>query len=264
MTDTLKPAIVMPLHDLDGAWIAHLESITPSLRVLFSEAFISVTPPTEAALGDRLNRLRLDPFFHLNANESGSQAGDHMVAGYRCAAAASPPERVLHLCFLDRVVYALNTAHHEAFMADVRITATDDAPILFQRSVQAWASHPANYRELENMATRAGALLWGKPFDFCWCHLAVPAGQLREIMPYVREHHLSALAEIVLLLKDRLVTKEVDWLAWEDPFVLGRNAEELKHEREHNPAETRKRLAYVIPTLQVLYEGRCANGTIAP
>ena len=62
------------------------------------------------------------------------------------------------------------------------------------------------------------------------------------------------LGEMVLLLLDLLSTKEVDWLAWEDPFILGRDPQELKVERENSIGETRKRLAYVIPTLALLYE----------
>ena len=54
-------------------------------------------------------------------------------------------------------------------------------------------------------------------------------------------------------------TKDVDWLAWEDPFLTGRDACQLKREREESLQETRKRLAYVIPMLQIL--DAAANGT---
>ena len=58
---------------------------------------------------------------------------------------------------------------------------------------------------------------------------------------------------MVLLLIDRIHTQDVDWLAWEDPFILTRDAQQLKAERENSQQETYKRLTYVIPMLQLLH-----------
>jgi hypothetical protein len=88
----------------------------------------------------------------------------------------------------------------------------------------------------------------------------VGAGQLREIMPQVRNPDLSMLAEMVLLLRGTLRTQEVDWLAWEDPFIEARPADALKREREASRAELRKRLGYVIPSLQLLWAAARADG----
>jgi hypothetical protein len=44
----------------------------------------------------------------------------------------------------------------------------------------------------------------------------------------------------------------VDWLVWEDPFILNRDAAELKQEREQSLAETNKRIKYVLPMLETL------------
>jgi len=44
----------------------------------------------------------------------------------------------------------------------------------------------------------------------------------------------------------------VDWLAWEDPFILERDADKLKQEREHSLVETQKRLKYVLPMIETL------------
>ncbi|HOU12381.1 MAG TPA: hypothetical protein PKZ84_04635 [Anaerolineae bacterium] len=51
---------------------------------------------------------------------------------------------------------------------------------------------------------------------------------------------------MTLLLRDKLVSKEVDWLAWEDPFLFGRGAAQFKLERENSLLEAQKRLAYII------------------
>jgi hypothetical protein len=44
----------------------------------------------------------------------------------------------------------------------------------------------------------------------------------------------------------------VDWLAWEDPFILACDPTELKRERENSLSETKKRLNYVLPMLDTL------------
>jgi hypothetical protein len=44
----------------------------------------------------------------------------------------------------------------------------------------------------------------------------------------------------------------VDWLAWEDPFLLGQDPDVLKHERENSLTETNKRLNYVLPMVETL------------
>lgn len=60
--------------------------------------------------------------------------------------------------------------------------------------------------------------------------------------------------EMILHIQDDAKTREVDWLAWEDPFILGRDAGELKQERENSLAETQKRLSYVLPMVELLTE----------
>ena len=55
------------------------------------------------------------------------------------------------------------------------------------------------------------------------------------------------------LLRDTIQTQEVDWLAWEDPFITGCEAHSLREAREQSREETRKRLGYVIRMLELLY-----------
>src|SRR6185369_12610676 len=115
-------------------------------------------------------------------------------------------------------------------------------PLIFQRSEAAWETHPRNYRELEQIVTRVGELLFNRSLDFAWCHLVVQAAQLQAILPHIKNHDLSMVAEMVLLLKDEIQTQSVDWLAWEDPFICDRDPRQLKQEREQSSAETQKRL----------------------
>jgi hypothetical protein len=75
---------------------------------------------------------------------------------------------------------------------------------------------------------------------------------LREMMPRVRNPDLSMVAEMIFYLHDEIQTRDVDWLAWEDPFILSRDPTELKRERENSLAETKKRLNYVLPMIDTL------------
>jgi hypothetical protein len=71
-------------------------------------------------------------------------------------------------------------------------------------------------------------------------------------MPLVKNPDLSMVAEMIFHLQDGIHTRDVDWLAWEDPLILSRDPSELKHERENSLAETQKRLKYVVPMIETL------------
>jgi hypothetical protein len=75
---------------------------------------------------------------------------------------------------------------------------------------------------------------------------------LREIMPLVKNPDLSMVAEMIFYMQDTIKTRDVDWLAWEDPFIFERDANEFKAERENSLVETKKRLKYVLPMIETL------------
>ncbi len=248
----MQPVIVMPMHDPTGIVFPRLKAITPQLKSVFAQAFVSVTSITQETQPSAMAWLRQDGFFQALYHQSEVSIGRDFSALYAYAAAACPPDQILHLCFIDRVAFALRSDYRVEFLADVQAVKPEDTPLIFQRSKAAWDTHPSNYREFEAILTHAGRLLFKKDLDFAWCHLAVQARQLAAILPYLKDTDLGLLAEMVVRLRDQVQTKSVDWLAWEDPFILSRDARGLKAERERSDAENRKRLAYVIPMLQVL------------
>jgi hypothetical protein len=146
----------------------------------------------------------------------------------------------------------LRTGYREQFLADADSLRQEHLPLIFHRSEKAWATHPKNYFELESFITDIGQTLFGKSLDYGWCHFVIQAEQLKEIMPLIKKHDLSMVAEMIMHIQAEVKTREVDWLAWEDPFILGRDANELKRERENSLAETQKRLAYVLPIVELL------------
>ena len=248
----MKPIIVTPLHDPEGVVFPYLFAVEPHLKGVFEHVLLGVTPSTCAKQPAALERLKADPFYRVTFREPGMGVGEQFHALYTYAAAVYDADQVLHLCFMDRAAFALQDGHRRAFIADVQSVDAANTPLMFHRSETAWRTHPQNYYDIESMATRVGELLFGKTLDFAWCHLVVRAGLLREILPGVKNADISMLAEMTLLLRDELVSKDVDWLAWEDPFLFGHVATQLKLERENSPLETQKRLTYIVPTLQLL------------
>jgi hypothetical protein len=248
----MKPAIVFPLVDPDGSMFSHLQAVMPDLKQHFEKAFLTIPKITQEGQPENIYLLEQDDFFRLFARESEKPVGDHFAFLYRQAASAAEPEQIMHLCSVDRLIFALRTGYREQFLFDVDGLSEEHLPLLFHRSEKAWATHPVNYFELESFVTDIGQTLFGKRLDYGWCHMAIQAGRLREVMSLVKEHDLSMVAEMLLYLQADIKTRDVDWLAWEDPFILGRDADELKRERENSLAETQKRLSYVLPMVELL------------
>jgi hypothetical protein len=199
-----------------------------------------------------MQQLRADGFFTIIPIDRDRQIGEHFHYLYQHAAEIAPAGQMIHLCYLDRVAFALEGEYRDPFLADIDSLATVDAPIIFQRSGIAWATHPQNYRQLEGIVTVVGSNLFGRELDYAWCHIAVPAGRLREILPWVKNPDLSMVAEMIFYMQDEIHTRDVDWLSWEDPFIFSREPAELKHERENSLEETNKRLKYVLPMIETL------------
>lgn len=249
----MQPVIVMPMNDPLGTMFPHLRIIAPSLKHLFAHAVVSVSATTQQTQVQHVAWLADDPFFQVLTHSADLPVGRDFAALYTFAAECCHPQQVLHLCFIDRVAFALQTAFRNQFCADVQSVPYHQTPLIFQRSPAAWETHPRNYRMLEQFVTQAGMLLFQKSLDFAWCHLALTAAQLARIIPSVNNQDLSMVAELPLLLRDSIQTQDVDWLAWEDPFILKQEAHILREEREQSLEETRKRLSYVIPILELLY-----------
>jgi hypothetical protein len=247
----MGPALVFPFNDPDGTMFHHLEAILPDLKTHFERAYICPPLPTRKQV-DHMQQLQADDFFTIFPVDRQMQIGEHFASLYQRAAETAPPEQILHLCYLDRLAFAIEGEYRESFLAEAGSLSIGDVPLIFQRSQKAWETHPRNYRDLEGMVTMVGRYLFDRELDYAWCHIAVRAGELREIMPRVKNPDLSMVAEMIFYLQPNIHTREVDWLAWEDPFILSRDAMELKRAREISRDETAKRLKYVIPMIDTL------------
>lgn len=248
----MKPVLVFPFQDPDGTMFPHLQDILPDLKSNFGQAYITITHSTADYQAGNVAQLRADDFFKIYPIASELPAGKHFSYLYSQAAEVAQSDEIMHLCYIDRLSFALETNYRDQFLADVNAVTPSDLPLIFHRSPQAWASHPKNYCELESFVTRIGESLFDQTLDYGWCHLVVHAGQLREVMSKVTHSGLSMVAEMILHLQPRIKTRDVDWLSWEDPFISGRDAAELKLERENSAEEIRKRLSYVLPMVEAL------------
>ena len=247
----MQPALVFPFNDPDGRMFQHLQSILADLKGHFEHAYLC--PPLSTLIWvEHIRQLQADDFFTIFPVDVEMRIGEHFAYLYQRAAEAAHPDQPLHLCFLDRLAFALEGRYRKSFLADVDSLTITDLPLIFQRSQIAWKTHPHNYRDIEGMVTTVGHSLFGRELDYAWCHMVLRAGQLRKIMPLVKNPDLSMVAEMIFYLQDDIHTRDVDWLAWEDPMILSRDAAELKHERENSPEETQKRLSYALPMIETL------------
>ena len=247
----MRPALAIPYHDPDLALLPHLHTILPDLKAHFAHAY--VCPPLATQKQTRIMEyLRADDFFTVFPLDADLDVGAHFAHLYQRAAEAAPDEQALHLCYVDRLSFALEGMHRASFLRDIDSVSPADLPLIFHRSPLAWQSHPQNYRDIEGMVTTVGRHLFGVELDYAWCHLVVPARQLRKIIPLVKLPNISMVAEMVYHMQADIHTREVDWLAWEDPFILQRDAADLKRERETSVEETRRRLAYALPMIEFL------------
>ena len=87
----------------------------------------------------------------------GLAVGDQFRELYANAAAAYPPDTLLHLCFVDRFAFILQSEHSRPFIDDMLVARYDESPLIFHRSEAAWATHPANYRAAEQMVDHSRA-----------------------------------------------------------------------------------------------------------
>jgi hypothetical protein len=247
----MRPALAFPFNDPDGTMFHHLQAILPDLKGHFERAYIC--PPLSALQhANQMRQLQADDFFTIFHIDRDLRIGEHFAYLYQRAAEVAPSDQIIHLCFLDRLAFALESNYRDLILSDIDFLSLSDVPLIFQRSQAAWETHPQNYRDLEGIVTTVGRNLFGRELDYAWCHIVVRAGQLREIMPLVKNPDLSMVAEMIYYLQDNIQARDVDWLAWEDPFILGRDPAELKHERENSLEETHKRLSYVLPMIQTL------------
>ena len=245
------PVLAFVLHDPKDVESQFLRKITPFLKQHFTCVYIRFTHETVQANKKSVEWFKCDGFFRTSECPENSPIGEHFVDIYKEVTMYSSSEEIVHLCTPDRLAYAVEFYPTE-LAHDLESANNLDVPLLFTRSKIAWATHPKTYYALESALSKEGEVLFGKFFDFSWCHFVVKLKDLTQVIPHLSIQDYTFMAEMIVFFRDKLIMQEVDWLSWEDPYIYSRNADELRNEREHSTDETAKRLSYVVPIMGFL------------
>src|SRR5574339_323759 len=115
---SLPPALVFPFSDPNGTMFHHLQIVLPDLKMHFEHAYICPPLSTRRQV-ESMQELRADNFFTIFPVDREMQIGEHFAYLYQHAAEAAQPDQVLHLCFLDRLAFALEGIYKDSFLCDV-------------------------------------------------------------------------------------------------------------------------------------------------
>src|SRR5512138_3496271 len=204
----MQPALAFPFNDPDGTMFHHLQTILPDLKRHFECLYICPPPATQQR-GEHMRQLQADDFFTIFPMDREMPIGELFAYLYEYTAQTAPADQLIHLCFLDRLSFALEGEYRDSFLADVDSLSASDVPLIFQRSELAWGTHPRNYRDIEGIVTTVGRNLFGRDLDYAWCHIVVRSGQLRAVMPLVKNPDLSMVAEMIFHLQENIQTRDV-------------------------------------------------------
>jgi hypothetical protein len=123
----MKSSLAFPFNDQDGALFHHLQVILADLKSHFERAYIC--PPLSTLNHvEHMQELNADDFFTIIPIDRERQIGEYFHFLYQRAAEAAPPEQIIHLCYLDRVAFALQGEYREAFLTDIDSLSTADVP----------------------------------------------------------------------------------------------------------------------------------------
>lgn len=249
----MKQVLVLPLHDPEAIVLRFLEKTAKEINNLYDRVYIGISPPTERYQNRKIQELTNRYNWTKVNNEPDTLIGDHWMNIIKTASESSDDSDIVHIGTPDRTSLAL-IKHRYKYKNDIIKEKRSIKPILYIRSTYAWQTHPKNYWQIESLATDLGKKLFGRRIDFFWCDLSLKNNLLKQIIPTVTGHGLTIETELLLPIIDKLVIKKVDWLEWEDPFIFDKDYQTYKTERENSLDENRKRLGYVIPTIELLLE----------
>jgi hypothetical protein len=249
--------LASPYHDPEGVYNAALSRHLGRLQTAFSTICLGATPPTLARNSSYVAELRAAGCY-IAENDPQTSIGDHSRSALRLAVQHARDSQPIAFLFLDRFLFALETEHKEQFLADLD-RYRGHRCMVFERSPSAWATHPANYKEVEGMTSRLGELLFGSYVDWCPTALIFDAPVAQYIARGSRQPAYAVWAEWLLLASEQgetIATTEVDWLGWETPFWEGVDAEAMKHAQERDPLEIVKRIQMHAPIALLMAEPR--------
>ena len=255
--------LTFPYHDPSGTYNEVFRRQLPELQNAFSALCVSATAPTadqNAAFVEELERAGC----LVTRHQPDSMLGDHLREALRLAVRASEGDSGIYFGFIDRILYAFESEWKMRFLADLE-ACRELSLVTFERTPYAWATHPDNYREIEQMVSCLGKWLLGTNIEFGLCGLSLQAQTAETLLAHSTSPSMEILGEWILLAAQHgipIATKRVDWVLWEDPYWEGVPHEQLKTEREQSAAETIRRIRMNAPFMLLLTEERFRGITL--
>ncbi len=249
--------LALPYYDPAGKHNQVFQRQLETLRSAFDAICMSVAPPTGQDNASFVQRLAEQGCLVLD-NAPGSTLGDHSRQALWLALTHARAEQSIFFGFLDRVLFALETEWRDTFLQDLATYRADECLVL-ERSPLAWSTHPSNYREMEQMVSRTFQWLSGTFVELSPAALVLSRRAAHTILGQSQSASYDIWGEWVLLAMRNgipVTTRQVDWLAWEDPYWEGADPADLKRAREASQEETLKRIRMNVPILMMLTEDR--------
>jgi len=249
--------ITFPYYDPTGKYNEAFKRQMPTLKSAFGAICLSVVPPTAEENASFARYLEEQGCFMFH-NAADAPYGTHSREALRLALEHAQPQQSIFFGFEHRILFALDTHWQGSFLEDLKTWQANEC-VIFERSRTAWDTHPANFREIEQMVSRMFEFMHGQFIDLMPCAYIFSHSTANVIL----NHSISASTEVwgewvLLAIKNGIpmTRREADWLAWKDPYWKHIEPGRLKHMRESSQQETIKRIKMNIPTMLMLTEER--------
>jgi hypothetical protein len=257
--------LAFPYYDPRGKYNRAFQRQLANLKSSFDGICISVVPPTSGDNAAFVQYLEEQGCFVYH-NAPNTLHGLHSREALRLALEHAQAQQSIFFGFLDRILFALETEWRTSFLQDLKAYQAAEF-VVFERSHAAWDTHPANFREIEQMVSRMFEFLHGKFIDLMPCAFIMSYPAANVILSQSVSASTDVWGEWVLLaMKNHIpiTTQKVDWLAWKDPYWEHVEPDRLKSHREASREETIKRINMNVPCMLMLTEERFRHLETSP
>jgi hypothetical protein len=192
---TPRPAVALAatLHDPHAADLPNLRAALPGLAERYAGMVIFATEETPARAVAPLIEAGATVTHHPTDY---GEIGWRRLGAVRQAATLAP---AIHLCDFDRLLHWWHHWRDELDAVLARIPAVD--LLILGRTERAWATHPANQLETEQLANRVVSHFYGEDVDICSGSRGLSWRAAEYLAAHGREHSVGTDAEWPLLLR---------------------------------------------------------------
>jgi hypothetical protein len=185
-------ALASTLHDPTAADLPALRAALPGLARCYARMVIYATEETPERVLAPLRAAGAAVSCHPGAYGG---IGGRRLGAVREAATYAP---AVHLCDFDRLLHWHHAYPDELTAVLARIPQSD--LLLLGRTERAWATHPAQQRETEQLANRVVSRFFGADVDVCSGSRGLSRRAIDYLAAHSRERSVGADAEWPVLL----------------------------------------------------------------